>query len=951
MKMSDKIPERYETWLKAYGFAALLVLASYFFGDILSKSFIDTSFTTGNLKVLDKNNSLTFLSVLLAIQIPLFILFLEQMAKAGFVRRKSLPRVTNFKEIILVLIACSVLIVFSARAAYLYFPVIVAILINLIAVYRSVTVTFHSDQYDKPIQDDINNIGGSSFKVFTNTRSDFNEFYESLEKASYVTYSYLKRKTENMKSIRILATQTGYIENIDASEIDDIMADRFNTTSEKVPDSGNKTERSKPQVVLGYRPSTKVDAGDKIGTLYAPVGTKGLEKLAARIAKSIDISPRLRSTKYLDEIFSEFNRAFRKGIEDEDTEYLEEYLNSYNQLLTHIDMVIQENIKEYSLQNAYQDLAKFNGNDFSAYLYRMYELLSDSIELAIFKDKPEAAKSLISSVYRKIIEITHNPFYTSIARYDQVLSYSLSLYVYDNHIWNKNLTVTQIDIKEYILMRFNEHTDQLKYDLKSDKVVFDIEETLPEDQIKEWYFARLNSVRRYMLASIKNNKSDVYTSLLKNLNVPEAYDMSHDLPIDVEDYIKANVFLIAGYLQHANKLESNYGNPMLNIINEWSNDELLKVLLDTTEKDYADSWNIDTYDHLADGVMRSVPNYDEVLVQLWVEIMLAKPSVAVETRSYGNAEALQATLLFSGALSNSKDTTAMKYLANKTGQNVEALKTLIQGFIEIRTEWESDKLAKAELDVGKVDKYKELVTNTFNDSSVVKKLYNYMNSINLVTKQPKVGFKEFGINQLFDKEAFISDWHSGYMTDHFAEQLGRDIAQGEDVEVLGSMFKDSKVAASISDAVKMTKKTLDKWAVIFVNVHGWEIDDTLAKYIENKEDELAEKIKGLTQPLPNFKLFNNKIQTGIYFVPLSKIGVLHIFADDIEYPVRVEINDYAHSEDMMKELLNAKPSFLTEKGNVAKQKKFLNTKVRMYVNSIFKYDVQTGETIFVDYKK
>lgn len=79
------------TWRASFAVSALSVINWLLYGYILAHDFFDKHLAFA--KVLDsKGDVLTFVTIIIAVQIPLFILLLEKMLNAGHIRRLVLPR-------------------------------------------------------------------------------------------------------------------------------------------------------------------------------------------------------------------------------------------------------------------------------------------------------------------------------------------------------------------------------------------------------------------------------------------------------------------------------------------------------------------------------------------------------------------------------------------------------------------------------------------------------------------------------------------------------------------------------------------------------------------------------------------------------------------------------------------------------------------------------------------
>jgi ribosomal protein S18 len=931
------LPEKIESWMWAIITSFSVVILWYVFGSVLSLNNLDEKYIE-EFKVLDKTSVLDYLGAVLAIQIPIFILFLQEMVKAGYVKRKTLPRITQFKEIILVLITATTLILISPRNSYLYFPLFILILVNLVAIFKAIQVTFHQEQYDSSIRKVLKNTAEKSFKAMMQNRRSSNQKYTEIENTNFIKYSFLKKEYDNTNSIPIVANVDGLFEDLDIKSIVSTLTREFKIENPRDKKKVRITET--PVVLLRRMAGTSiVNADDVIAELVVPVSYDSPDKLKKRISKAFKINPKKITfpiVKYFDELLSEFKKVLQFSVINKDVTLLHESLEMLKHMLDALDKSILEDDnshnEQYSLENAYKEFTSMVNDEFSRHHMMIYEMFTDLLLKAISENKQEISMEIIEFLYKQILNERLNPIVSSIARYDGALFYVAGQFVYPN-LWNVSLSLAQSEIRHSIYFRIKEHTTMLMYYLRENS-----EDKESKRSLQEWFENRLSNLRGLVLAAIQNKKDDEFKLLLEIL-----HDIDQEVEYDNLDrsntiLYRCNLFMIAAYLKHSKLISNSESNPIIEILSRWTDNELLEVLLECNNRKYADSWRVSTYDLVADGKVRSVPDYSLVMKELWADLMLSRP-FNDELAAYDVKDELEQSLLFTESLSTDKDIKLIKYVESHNAENSEQLLKLIKQFMEVRWNYESTILASAHLDIERVSKFETLIRNAYTENSISYKLFTRSPQVLIDNSGKEKGFKEFGINQIFDKEAFIADWHSGYYIDNMAEQLGSQIAQGQDEFIFKNLLADFEAKKNQDALFNLLKKKFNSvnWLVISNDIRNYEIEPAFKKHLSKNSDYSNQYIKGIKQKLPIQHIFTDDLPKGIYFIDRSNIGTL-TQKTPLNDPVDTQIDAYSHDEELMNGLLKTQPKWLKQKGNKAAQTKFLNSKVRMRVRLIFKYE-------------
>ncbi len=938
-----KLRYKYQFWYRSFLWCALLILAWLIWGFILSLPVINDIFP-GSIKVLDKGNTLGYLSAVLAIQIPLFILFLEKMANSGYIYRKLLPRVVSFREIITLLLVGSTLILVSPRESFLYFPVLLLFWLNIIAIYRALTTVFQPDLFDTQINDFLKQSVNKSFDKMLEHRKQHNEFYKQLEELETVKRSFLKaRPDDDLINLEIRSEKSGFINNIDLATIVRIRDKEFNIIGE-TKDTSQQNRKSLAIVVnLNVSPTNSIKRDRTLMTISIPKDYSNTAKLRKPLVKCFEILPQSDiDVRWLEELLGEFDQQLNKAILSSDTILINQTFTQLQVVLDSVDDFIKSKQEDdYKLGQAFEEISRFAGDELSTGLEKMFEILSDLTAKSVRYDQPDINREIIRFIYGNSLNCIHSKNITSIARYDRLLINAISLFVYSN-AWNKNLSTTQRDLRESLLSRLKEHTDILVYELKELKE--DITKS-DDGTLELWFERRLSDIRSLTLASF-SNKLDVpfmkFVEILERVERDRHYDR---LELDTYSLIKCNILIIAAYIHNKGELNGEFGKLIVNIISRWSEHELTRTFLECTDNDYADKWHVNTRDLLADGEMHSVPSYDLVLKSLWVEIMLGK-TIHQNTDIYGEEKLFEQTLFFSNATSSNENNPLLNIVAEKDPENTTKLKDLIEKLIEIRHNWENTKLIDEDIDDEKVVKLRENVNKAYIEASLAEKLFG-KELIKSDESRKEKGFMQSGINQVFDKEAFIKDWHIGYGNEFMGEQLGSQIATNQDRNILSNLA--SKPVTRKDIAKLLTKLSLmdgRKWLVVAVGMGIWSIEHRYKNFVTMADGGNELYFKSIDQILPVQTIYMDGLHEGLYFIDAGKIGTLTVKSDNYDPPVKVEVTAYSKSDYLMDGLISTSPKWLTDKGDEAAQRAYLGTKARLLVERVFKHTAPKKTVVY-----
>lgn len=927
-------------WLWPIILSIITVIFWFLIGMFLASDRLDNTFFD-SVKILHKTDVLGYLTVVFAIQIPLFILFLERMTTSGYINRKILPWVTNFREILILMSVGSMLVLISPRESFLYEPVFILSIVNFFAIYRASTVIFQPEKFENKVRQHLGRTVNRSFSLMINRRKDNNEFREKLSGYTYIKDSFMdKDPVENMILIEMRAPNDGYVESIDLDNISQIFLKELDQVRGSINEtSEQKTEQS--EFRLRVQPFTTIKANSVLAKIVVPISYEKKDKLRRQMTRAFHIVPNGGADiRWLDDLIGEFEEQLNKAIDKKDTRLLNQTFDLLQVFLNQVDEFVKSNQDDdYILERANDELSRFLGDELSSRLNRLYEILADLITKSVRDDQLDINREMVRFIYKNLYDEDRSGNITSIARYDRLALHTFHLFIFSNS-WNSDLSSSQKEFRDYIAEQYKEHTDLLFYKVR--KLDEDIQWHENMATTRQWFVKRVSDIRELTLPSYKNDHMSLLESFSRILERIDSdrYERELDEPLNM--IIKCNIFMLAAYVSFRGDKESAYSKKLKSVIMRWNVSELTSVFMECINKDYAQVWRIDMYDQLADGVMRDVPNYTSVTKKLWVGLMLAHSNIIDTVDYYGDKRKFESTTLFTESLSDDKNNSILNSIESSTNQNADKLASLVRVFIDLRRSWEASKLASERLDTEKVNEYVSSVLKAYEANSLVGKLFG-----EVVDKTRKEkDFIRNGVNQVFDKEAFIGEWHIGFITEPMAEQLGRNIAENQDRYVFSKLLKSADPFVAMKDLITHTRKRKDvDWLIVTNGVRQWDISQKLTLFIDKRSDYDSIYIKGVKQSMPIHEIYTDDIPYGMYFIDSGRLGVLTVKEQNADPPVRVEIDAYSDTKWLFDGLMKQAPEWLTQKGTEEVQKKFLRSKVRLLVERVFKYKRPTDTEV------
>lgn len=937
-------------------FPPLLVAAWLAYGFVFSNDLFDEHLSQFAV-LTDLGTIFGYIGLLFAVQIPLFILLLEKMYGAGYVRRLSLPSVINFREILVSYVALSLLLLISYRASYYYFPVAGLTLLSIYAIVEAIRVMFETRKLKQREDNYIRALVEKSLKASMKGRIGINNFFARLEHSPYVTHATLDMRHGDKNTSRrylVRMNKTGIVESIDVKRLNDLIASEYYSEAPRVTGGRSTSESSVEQtarLVLSTRPSASVEKQDEVIKL---VLTGDLEVPSKRLVRNLQSCIKIvpdhpdSPNRQMDDLIKDFKQQLRGAIEKDDEIAVDDALGMYELLTDGLMALRSSDDPGYSFKAAQGEFNQLFSDSVSSRLRDIADVIDDAFFYALRTERQDAVKSIISSMYKSILRALNSFDVLTVTRAEMAFTHAISRLVYSD-----DMTLPNAHYKEHVLQlltfRLKEHTGLLLYNYRE----YDESLSFTKEQLVQWLNNRLSSMVSFLLGAYKNSRVSMFKDIKSIFDEIESdYDLYHEKMEELIWSPRCMLFLVAAYIHDKTDLTHDQ-EKIKNIINRhlanFSAKDLTRILVECVDNKYAEKWRFDTHDLVADGRVHSVPDFDINLKSLWVERMLALDSIPKDVDYYGR-DSIAKTGAFSDLMTKREEAFILRHLSemSEQGQDVAALTSLVDSFIDERTRHENTKLAAAPLDQNIIAEFKKEILEGYKESALALSVFKQTGHLKILKAATK-GFLSYGWNQIQDKYGFIRDWHIGVF--HQTHSYGSEIARSENKHIIETLL--SKPNSQIDDfetwLKKLRRSKKKTWFIVSVRVAEWYViyhrSDDIGKHVIEDHARGDMRFKGVEQISPVHHVYDDSLPKGFYAVSTDDLGKLEIKGSEDE-PVKISIDAYSHDEKILNAIIKSPPDWLKEKGDTDAQKAFLKTQVRMLIQHPFKYTPISKPSIY-----
>lgn len=818
---------------------------------------------------------------------------------------------------------------------------------------QSMQLLFGIGQLKQQEKKYIKDLVKRSLRASKMIRANGSNFFTDLENSLYVTHRLFtskRDKRELKKHYLIRVSKAGVIKSINVKRLDEIITREYYN---RAPQTAKKQSVSRPsdkkiaQLILSTRPGSDIEDQSVIMELVLsdslPAPHKRLER---GLLDCIKIDPDYADSpnRQLEVLVKGFRQQLRGAIEKDDEIAVDDALVIY-ELLTNATVEEYSNeSKDFDYATTKSEFEQIFSDSVSRYLQSTVDIIDEAFFYALRTERRDATKSIISSVYRSLLNVFDSFNIVVAARLEKIFTHAMSRTIYDTTLENTHY-------KEYVLellaFRLKEHTGLLLYNYRE----CDESSSFSREQLEQWLNDRLSNMTSFLLDTYKKSQTSAFKEVKSIFDeVESGHRLYHQETKELAWTSRSRLFMVAAYIHDRKDLtreQEDIKKIMDDYLGGFSAQDLTKMLVKCVDNNYASEWHFDIYDSPADRKMHLVPDFNLRLKSLWIERMLALDSIPEDIEYYGRDD-IARTGTFSDFTTREEKPFIIRRLAEmeEQGEDVFTLSKLVKTFIDERMRYEDEKLIAAPLDQDEITEFKEGVLAGYKEYSLAFSVFQPNGHLR-VTKATK-GFLSYGWNQIQDKYGFVKDWHIGIM--HQPHSYGSEIAESENKQVLESLFSKPSKIDDFEEWLKKLRRNRKKlWFIVSVQVADWYM-------VSDRKNDIGKQIvddfitgnmsfKGLKQVIPIYHVYDNYLPKGLYAASVDNLGKLEM-ANSKDEPIEISIDAYSDKKDLLDSTLERQPDWLIKKGDKTAQKFFLKTQVRMFIKHTFNYRPKSKRSTF-----
>lgn len=947
-------------WFNCIIIMPLLVVLWIALGWLLSYEYFDLNIFA-SFKVLEtKDAALTYVSLLFAIQIPIFILLLERMVGSGYVKRLILPGVILFRELVCSDVVLCLLLLISSRSSYYYFPTASLTVLCGYLIIESAKVLFDQRKLWEREYKYVMNIVKRVSQDNIWYRKKSNRFLEDIKNRSIVKFAlfdFTQNNSEN-KIIEIKTERSGVIETVENEQIENFIRHYFSTVI--IESDANYTSEventSYPKIILYVRPGTLIKASDVLAKLIVPKKTvlknhKLVRKLTSYF--KIDFVSNDSENNKLDAIISDVRQQLHLSINENDIIATEQALGFHDMLLKGFSQCFQEAVSgsSYTFDNIRQEFSHIIGNNdgLSKQINDIVDVLNDELQFTIKVRKHEVSRTIIQYIYGGLLRAASCENMIIAAFYDYAFKKLVNNLIYGNDN-NQEAMLFEKEIYSYATFRFWEHTDYLLYSFRK----YSNESHYNCNMLRDWLELRISDLREMIISSFQQSKYEYFTLLV------DGYDklLSEDEYIldelkSINKIINCSLLFIYSYMNNSNinrsEEQGKCYNYIFNLMNKLKPVKITEALVEIIDKKYAETWRTSILEVPLDGQAHSLPDINNIMRDGWISLMINKVSFPKKVEDYSSVP-INNTLAFSGASNNTSESYLIRkvseYISDKV-QGAEALKYLIEQFIEKRKQWEREVIIMSDIDPAKVNNFSNDINDGYMKEAFSVSIFKKVNALEtgrtLDEKYTLVGWNQIREKVLFAK---IENWHIGYGL--AGNEIGRQIALKQNELIAQNLLKDYMEVSSIGELISSICSKNDEWIIFIINVRHWDLVTKYGRYLEKDIQHRGTYFSKVNQLVETKQLLHSSLPSGIYAIKSSDIGSIYVKLSDGQY-VDVDIDAYSSNSNLLNEILDNPPDWLIEQGTRDAQEQYLKLMVRTRIFHAYRYKAkQDAEVHFLE---
>ena len=457
---------------------------------------------------------------------------------------------------------------------------------------QSIQLLFGIGQLKQQEKKRIKELVKRSLKVSKVMRANRSIFFADLENSLYVIHRLFtsKRDKGELKEYYLIrASKAGIIKSINVKRLDKIITREYYN---RAPQAAKKQSVSRPsdkniaQLILSTRPGSDIEDQSVIMELVLsdslPAPRKRLER---GLLDCIKIDPDYADSpnRQLEVLVKGFRQQLRGAIEKDDEIAVDDALVIY-ELLTNATVEEYSNeSKGFDYATAKSEFEQIFSDSVSRHLQSTVDIIDEAFFYALRTEHQDATKSIISSVYRSLLNVFDSFNIVVAARLEKIFTHAMSRTIYDTTLENTHY-------KEYVLeslaFRLKEHTGLLLYNYRE----CDESSSFSREQLEQWLNDRLSNMTSFLLDTYKKSQTSAFKEVKSIFDeVESGYRLYRQEMEELVWTARCRLFMVAAYIHDGTDLtreQEDIKKIIDDYLSGFSAQDLTKVLVKCIDNNY-----------------------------------------------------------------------------------------------------------------------------------------------------------------------------------------------------------------------------------------------------------------------------------------------------------------------------------------------------------------------------
>ncbi|MBD2570685.1 hypothetical protein [Anabaena lutea] len=254
----------------------------------------------------------------------------------------------------------------------------------------------------------------------------------------------------------------------------------------------------------------------------------------------------------------------------------------------------------------------------------------------------------------------------------------------------------------------------------------------------------------------------------------------------------------------------------------------------------------------------------------------------------------------------------------------------------------------------KVDQFKQDFTDNFDKSTIIRNILSYHGLYeDRIHAGLEIGINPFGIIEVSEKAAFFEEWYLQYSD--MGITYGRELAICENlriIEEIENLCHEIDIS-QFDAAIDVFKENLGNIIILTINLDMNSLLKNRDNFKSKQQNDCPKiELKGFQGcytienfDIPVFTVYDNTGNKRILIFDKSRLGKLVQYSPSNESETEeltgifhISIQSFSENQEIMNDLLQNPPTWLTDLGDQIKQKEYLEEKVKIEIYEKFQLE-------------